>query len=985
MSPPIPVPSKAAIRALRGLALGTSCALGLIVEDRRRRISTLRTAVDNKKKLRTSRNYHGSAVAVQCAGDDAVVLSGDGVHWHYQDEPPRASQRDQNINEGPQPLFKKATAQEARDLSDAVPVTEQNEKSTMPEAEDRSLPQPVGKAKPSIPRLSAVVDIPKVKDSGGWASTPTVRATPAPYQIIAEISKLSVSAIDEILREPGAFATYNAAFVAACQTKSAFKQKANHQWLNVSEALCTYCRANGLWQDSQEILAAVVNLGEIDESRYYAHGPISVIGSLLATLETDADSRAKRLHLAVHLFLAKFEEQPKLHADEILELGKSLISQLVQFDQIHLVQRVFWRTLGQQEHPEEFTAWFIQALFDYSDYKSVVKHFKLNFSKMAPDLASFNTTVELVLDSVEAMRGAQAEQVARALGKQCDDTGLQPQAGWLIRLLQSHWNRHKDLQKSRDFFNEFLSLDLMEKIDEPEEVYQIMVKLSVLAGDHVTARHYYQETIMLVPRMQQSVWLNGYMTLMKAKNGAWDAVYNDFSRMRSQRDVQHAAYNQTFVAVLKIFIENHTITEVEDFIKLYMKDMGVRLHRYVVTLVANKYGEIHDHKGFMGWLGYCSSQGFTLDPAFSNAVLRNFRLKWKFPYAVLRELYAEMRKLDTASVDDVTTRIMHGAAMEEGNYAGTSIRQRVRTLGTSPSKLPYFFKSANERDVLHAMTEEVLRGKPVKAVVIYKRALRFGMPWCPKCFRVAVKASLQQEGDNFGMTIRLISESHENGHDVAQAAAVFIKAQLNQFRGPFEEVMANLQNLIIRFESIGLAIDPSVLTQAAIMSAQFGQFDQAVSLCKLAMEKSGATNPCFSRQSLRVLLLVYWQTLDTTGMRWIAESLPSSPLAGDKTAFQLLKSTMRHMAKWESSSRVDEMIEILQGTLYQARQHREAQIEVGTIMYNETIRIMRDAAGALDAGKRQYGDRGSHDTRIEGTSKTPPPNMEARAAIEAYG
>lgn len=977
MSTPIPVPSKAAINALRGLALGTSCALGLIVEDRRRRISTLRTAIDNKKKLRTSRKYHGAAAeAISYVVDDAVILSGDELHWHHREKILRDSLHQRHVSCRP-PSSEKEPAQDARNIKTKVSTTEPNVEFNTVTRAPKSTLQTTQKGRRPIPDSPPANGMPATKDSGGWATAPITQARTTPDQRIAEISDLPVSSITERLKQPGSFATYKAAFIAGCQLKLAFKKKLDMSWLKVSEVLCAHCHAEGLWLDAQELLAAVVRTGEIDEETFYAHGPMAIVDSMLSNLEVDGDSIAKQLHLAVRIFLAKFEQKPRLYANEVLSQGEKLISRLLQFNQIQLVHPVFWRILGQQERPEQFTAWFIQALFEYQDHKSVVKYFKVNFSKMSPDPGCFSATVQLVLESVEAMRGVQAEQVARALAKQCKTTDLQPQTGWIIKLLQTHWDRHKDLQMSREFFSELTSSGLIERIYDAGEVYQIMVKLSVLAADYQAALHYYHETVMLTPRMAKNVWLNGYMALMKAKTGDWDGVFNDFLRMRDHNCLQPKAYDQTFVAVLKVYIEGHTVAQVQDFIKLYMKEMDIRLHRYVVTLVANKYGALHDHEGFMQWLRYCASQGFAMDPAFSNAVLRNLRLKWKFSYQELRKMYSEIQKANPAAVDDVTTRIMHSAAMEEGNYAGKNTQHRLRVLGASPSKLPYHYRSANERDVLHAMTEELVRGNPSKVVVIYKRALRFGMPWCPKCFRVATKASLQRPGDNFGMTIKLITDSHENGHDVAPGVTVFIKAQINQFRGSFEDVMTNLQKSIIRFESLGVFIDASILTQTAIMSAQFKQFDRAVDLCKLAMEKSGATNPCFSKQSFRALLMAYWQTMDTAGLRWVVESLPSSRLAADKTVYQLLKSTKRHMTKWRNSPRVEEMYEILQSGIDQASQQRTEHIETGSRMYNETLRIMSDAAGAIDGDLNSVREGGK---RWEEPQMTLVPDMR----VEAY-
>ncbi|KAF3005438.1 hypothetical protein E8E14_003963 [Neopestalotiopsis sp. 37M] len=986
MTPPVPVPSKAAIHALRGLALGSSCALGLIVEDRRRRISTLKTAVDNNKKIRTSRQYHGAAEALRHVAEDAVVLSAEDIHWHYDAGISSSSERGQGrlTTEGRSPS-RNETGAKIIAKEEQIARSEHHAKRSIPVKGPKSRIQPSEKTGSRVHTLRSSVDLTGPVDSGGWAKAAKQPKTSSTDEKIAEILDLPVSRIKTRLQEPGMLDTYKTAFITSTQRRIAFKQTLDERWLNVSEALCTYCQENELWLSAQEILDAVVGPGKVDEARFYAHAPFPVIDSLLRDLEADGDAIVKKLHLASRIFLANFENEPKLHGDEISKLGQTLIARLVQYNQLKQVHQVYWRVLKQLEHTQEFTAWFIENLSRYGDHKSVIKYFRLNFCKAAEKPTLFESTVIHVLGSVEAMRGAQAEQVARALA-QCSTNGLTPKAEWLQRLLQSHWNRYQDLQKTREFFDELVDLGLLSKLKYPEGVYQMMVKFSVLGGDSQTASHYRQETVRLAPHMQNDVLLNGYTTLMKAKHGHWDDVYRDYSEMRQYARSQPAAYSQGFVAILKVFLESHTVAQTEEFIRTYVKEMDVCLHRYVVTLMANKYAEVHDSEGLLTWLRYCRSQGLALDAAFTNAILRNLRLKWKFPFRELQKLYNAIRRLDLAMADGVTTRIMHSAAVEEGNYAGINIKHRLRTLGASPSRLPHIFKSANERDVLHAMTEELLRGNAVRAVVIYKRALRFGMPWCPKCFRVAVKASLQRKGDNFGITTKLISETYAEGHDITEAASILIKAQIQQFRGPFEQVMSNLQSLIARFESLGLTIESSVMTHAAIMSTKFKQHARAVDLCKLAMEQSGATNPCFSRQSMRALLSAYWQTLNPVGLRWVVESLPSSPYAADKQAFALLKSTKRHMLKWNSSSRVDEILEILQTGIDKVRQQRKAEIEVGSTMYNETLRIMSDAAGNIELGQRDHNHRGPQINHASDREKaTMASDMRSPAPVQACG
>lgn len=967
MSPslPIPVPSKAAIRALRGLALGTSCALAVVVEDRRRRISVLRTAVSNKKKIRALKHYHGTADAAGISIEDAIVLPAEEMHWHHRPDAPTALRLDPYGADLAIPSHKlPGQAFQLPHVSshEGGPV----EKQTVAEANENisversALPskRPFDGGIYPTPRLQSALQLPNPRDSGGWILSPNIKSTPKPKQIIDDMSTLSVSAIKETLQDDSALSKYTAAFSAACGMKAAFKNRLDDGWLNVSEALCMECQTAGQWQHAQDILLAVVRAGELSEDRFYAHNPLPVLKSIISAVDNGhGDLIAKNLNAAVQIFLAKFDAKPQTHSDAISDLGKTLISRLLKYHQDGLVHQVYWRVLTQQDAPEPFVTWFLQTLFEHRDYKSVIKYFKLNFSKLSPDDACFEEVMRLVLQSVEELRGAQASQVLRYLAKQCDATGLKPRAGWLINMLQAHWGRHQDFAKSQELFSEVVSLGLLDKLSRPEHVYQIMVKLSVLAGDNPTAQYYYQKITQIAPSMTNDVWLNGYMALMKAKSGDWDGVYSDFLEMKRFAHTQDKAYNQTFVAVLKTFMEDHPMTDVEDFIQLYMEKMDVGLHRYVVTLVANMYGELREQESFLNWIRFCSSGGFVMDPGFSNAILRNCRLKWKFPYPVLRKLYSEMRKMQPTSVDTVTVRIMHNAAVSDGTWGGKGkgIQQRIRLLGVPPSDRPHYAKSANERDVVNAMAEELIRGRPAKAISIYRRALRFGMTWCPNCFRLAVKASLQANSDDSSATMKLIKDAHEQGHNVTSAVATFLETQLDNNRGPFEEVMANLKTLITHFESSGMLIDSSVLTHVAIISAKFARHDKAIDLCKLAMEKAGTTNPCFTQQSFKALLMSYWRTLDVKGMRWLVESLPSSPLAADDRALYLLRSTKRHMKQWQQSPRVQEVTRILQDGIDQAKSVRAAHIEAGSAIYNETLRIFGSIVGDMCADERGSG------------------------------
>ena len=83
---PFPVPSKAAIRVLRGLVFGTSCTLVLVTEDRRRRISAARQAIRNADRIRSAKGYHAGGSAFAVALEEEAFAEPTVIRWKPHDE-----------------------------------------------------------------------------------------------------------------------------------------------------------------------------------------------------------------------------------------------------------------------------------------------------------------------------------------------------------------------------------------------------------------------------------------------------------------------------------------------------------------------------------------------------------------------------------------------------------------------------------------------------------------------------------------------------------------------------------------------------------------------------------------------------------------------------------------------------------------------------------------------------------------------------------
>ncbi|KAH8173352.1 hypothetical protein LIA77_07607 [Sarocladium implicatum] len=69
-----PVPSRAAIHALRGLVFTTSCSVAILAEERRRRLKTVRAAAENARKIHAAKAHRGPAAVDGLAAWEARVL-----------------------------------------------------------------------------------------------------------------------------------------------------------------------------------------------------------------------------------------------------------------------------------------------------------------------------------------------------------------------------------------------------------------------------------------------------------------------------------------------------------------------------------------------------------------------------------------------------------------------------------------------------------------------------------------------------------------------------------------------------------------------------------------------------------------------------------------------------------------------------------------------------------------------------------------------
>ncbi|KAI1074935.1 hypothetical protein F5B20DRAFT_561660 [Whalleya microplaca] len=994
MSPPLPVPSKAAIHALRGIALGTSCAIGVILEDRRRRINTLATAVSNKKKLKSARQYHGTFDIFATQFEDQPVLVGTDVHWHSTpdtvkdqwEQPssvPPSSKTDQNPPREPQEPEAASGSESASKPSSSHPVA-QTQPSSPPTAQ-RPVPTPASSWRPPK-SLRSNITVPQSSSAISFqpAATPPELSAKKLAEFVEEINNILAS------NDDGRLDQATAKFLEVTRTYYA-SRPFDDEWLEVSSRLSRDNQAYGKWEDATTILTAAVKAGQLDESRFYAHNPLGIIQFLLRPKDADISCSKEAAAAASTLFMAPFKEKPQIWVAELEDVAKQLITELLLLEERPIVHSIFWRLLGLLKDPAPFTGWVIRTLSEHQDHKHVVKYFLLNFSKMDPDVTSYNTTIDCVVHSVEELQGLKVNLVLRAFARMDSPRNKFLRTRWIMRLLQAHWHRNENFAESQALFEEVMSLGLLSKVKHPEGIYRTMVEIAINANEVATANLIYEKIIQNYPDMITDVPLKGFLTLAKAKAGDWGGVIEDFEEMCQYRQGQQKAYDDAFIMVLKVFTEDHPVADVREFVTRFQEDLGVRMHHYIVTLVANKYGDCHDMEGFVSWLEHCSKAGFALNSGFCNTSLHNCRTKWGVSFPELQELYSKMKELKPDFDDDVTRRIMSQAALA----AGTRFRSSPKGIGVRSRVVPvdnraYTGESANTRDVYEAMNHELSNGKTAAVVATYKRAMSFGMPFCRHCLRLAVTAALQgsrNARDGPGTAMMLIHNAHQQGHDVSPAVATYIKFQVEHFRAGRREVYMHMRNLITQFEALQVVIKPDVLTHIAIVCIKLGQHGRAIALCQLAKQRRGSDNLCFSRQSVRALLMAYSQKWDLAGMKKLMSDLLASEYAADKTVLSYMTSTRRNVQKYRRDPKVIALQEVLEDGINAVRQCRLKTRMEGKTISEETLRIfgnavadMQDGSGSVEALLQDENDPDDESCEDSPGPRSPPHTHPFRTA-----
>ncbi|KAK3390507.1 hypothetical protein B0H63DRAFT_465822 [Podospora didyma] len=966
MSSPLPVPSKAALTALRGLVLGTSCTLALVAEDRRRRINNALAFVQNGERIKSFKGYRKDGAALALAIEEEALF--DAGLLSFSPPLPESSplshqlprRRPNRPESPPQAQFREQLGQSIDAPSPRRHVSETSAQYDATagnlQADQQLRPKPAPKTSDLFLRPTIAEPHISKKVTSRGSSWPTIDP-----KIVQANAPLTVAEILAITHEACQTRDPQKLDVARKHVLKVLKGNAKRvasppkALMEASALLTRTYQELGQVEDAAGVLAKVVGCGPIEETDYFHHEPLSLLESLMARGD-QMPLGPGDLDILFAIFLPRLIVMSRYHSPDIFRIGRRLLRLAFEADHIQPVMALYRRcSIYMTSNSYEFVEWVITRLQEKGECRTATRLFLSAYSKMTPDAESITRIGYILVRSVEGDNNFKADRVLEALLDMtfsvCD-----LRTEWVVRLMLSHRANHlNDFGEVEPLFKSLEAAGVRERVRKPAAIYRVMIDMAMEAGQPMKAQAIMEEAVTEMPCIASDVRIQGIFALQNARLGNWEEVRKAFEAMNlDDMPAQHSC-GRVFVSILKVYGKEHTVYETEAFLKSYVDELGVPLTNYVVTLMANHYGSIRDSDAFIQWMKYCTNAGFKVDASFTNAILTNFRRQWKLPFHALRTTFRKLRALNPDYVDHMTEMIIADAAVMDKNLDSRTARNRLFSLKIKPNKRPRQGKCATVDEVTRAMREALVCDGPDRALRIYRNALEWGMVPSKYTLRVAVQAHLRSEKGSHRGAFRLLEHAQERGGDIGENVNLIIIAQVRDLaaidgkEAPIEAV----EKLFEEYEKEGTSIPLRSFDEAAKICLMAGSYQAAVSYALKASEAvSGRPDPCCNFFNFTVFLRAYADLVQASGLRQaIANALTRSYVA--KPCFLKALKNVRIRVKSSMVSRPTDAdrqlaLEVIEDGIREAVEVRRRLRMQAEDLEMQAVDIMRDAA--LKAG-----------------------------------
>ncbi|OBT64227.1 hypothetical protein VE03_06861 [Pseudogymnoascus sp. 23342-1-I1] len=980
MSLGVPVPSPGALRALRQLALGTSCTVafttGLLAEDRRRRIHSAREVQENGRRIKSSRSYHGAAGAVAVANFEDHVLNpplysgGDGeapapksIASRGKDAPSKSkrlvrpkSQRE--LKEDLEPVV----AKEKRDAS--------NDANLRARTQSHAAPVAIRKTGQRQSHQSALAA----------SMTETLQADDSAAGIESAASAFFESFQNGLYigKEPGRHESQlSKRLVSACGQLFDACQKHNSVGVYVP------------------VIQKLLSLGPVEEDLFYElHAPevIAYLLEIKTRKEGEDQGYLEALHSASSMYMTEFSSKRLETAHpQMRHLGVLLCAKATKEQLYELTDSIYWRmsAIPSDEAPS-CVDYLILANHGMGHHKSVLHYFRRFYVLTEPSKFELDEVVGAALDSCLRRNAlGQAEDVVRTGAEMARSGGFKMRAEWPMKVLGQHWRSTRDLASTRALFGRLETL--VDCIDLPQALYSAIIQFCVEDGKDDQANAYLDQHTS-INNGTASLRTCGHLALSKAMKEDWEGVERSFETMKpllvnQKAKEQHA---QVFAPIFKLYTKSHSVAESEQFVRKAMDEYGLVPNIYVSNIMVGKYAEANEIDSIPRWLETMRPLGIIPDAVSFNAMLTHYRDEWTIPFTSLLHLCHKMKDISPTLLDQCTAVILRESAIREtkgDRFAFTRFSRQIEHLRRGEED------ADGGLDFYPSMREAMAKGSPLKTLRIYHSALkRTQIHIPPAMFALAIQAAIESrlsEDTSISALLPLVSSAKERGIDISLGMARLLMHQLEDSSLGYMDLHSVLRKNTLLFADHGLAMPMAVATKVASVFSQRGLNRDALALWEYYAACNGISRDLTDLSSLTVLMRVHIALENVDGVRWVMDTLEQNGVVPSRRFMVGIKLGIANLRKGRGE-RGGRMRGVLEEVLGEVRLMRERHGTEGRRVGGRLLDILSEAVaeergwGAAAAKQQVAGDLNPtehqrdttprlHEEESRATRGSPPP------------
>ncbi|QSZ31106.1 hypothetical protein DSL72_000667 [Monilinia vaccinii-corymbosi] len=867
----LPVPSKGALRALRNIALGTSCTVafsaGMLTEDRRRRIHGAKLVHDNAKKLRSSRQYHESSARLAETFEEHVLRYKDDGFWQAGSTALSNAQSSEVVVTGDQTIGK--TTEPVNLIPPSIPFKPPRIESLHPPTPEEPKPKPT--------------DIDEDRQ---------LRLANDMQQILG--NEENPIAVASALRR------FSEAFEEGLDTRSSGMQPC---LLEAAIVLSKACRNLSKVEDMDKVLGIVLKSTTLSEADFKRFEPHVIIESLLKSPvdEANQDAYLSKLRKASALCLTDFSGKPGPISNKMRPVIVEACSLTCRFGMYDLTKQLFWRieaTRGKTPNPAVGS--FIVAELQTKQYRSAMSRFFKYFIKTSPSQEElYRVTDALVESALEMKHFNTTEQILIETSKLTMSNQFQRSNNWFQKLLGSEWRRKRNIRQTKERFDRLKTV--IPVICRAQAAYAVIIQLCVEAGDFQAAGKYHEQLLQVSGPCEDDILIRGQIARGKAMCGQWDDVKTDFAEM-AKLNPNKKVYGDIFPPILKLFAQSHSVAETEDFIRCFLEQYQVPLTPYASNIMIGEYAKGKELGSILRWVEYATSVSTCLDADSFNTILNQLYKAWDFSFEQVFQVHRMMLRSSVEYTNDSTMAHLRQLALKDSKGIPEVAARKLRSL-------PRATKAINDDNYPRRQIFEALgKGDFQKVVKIYEHACKEGVHIHGSVLGATLKATLHLNHGNFNMAVELLRDAKMKGYPLDNALVTLLTYRLPTFMdsaGSSRLVMflRSAKEAIAKAEEHGIAVPESVFNEVTNILVRNGFFRDAIAFwTEASRTHSTVVRP--SVVSLTILLKAYIGIKEPGGIIWITKMLSVHQIIPDARMKQILKNTRQTLRKLKLNSRL---------------------------------------------------------------------------------